>query len=108
MQEYQKHFEIPETEERSWQTIYNEVVGALYDPKVDGPRISGSCGGPLGSDGVWVILENLHDPEALYLNVTIRGKKLDIHAQNVTDEKIAKITEVCRGFREVPDASEER
>ena len=100
MQEYQKDFEIPETEARSWQEIYNEVIDALFDPKVDGPRMSGSSGGPIGPDGAWVICESLSDPEALYLHVTIRGRKLHIQAMNVTDEKIEKITEVCRGFRE--------
>ena len=103
MHNYDKNFVIPKTEKRSWQKIYNEVIDALYDPKVDGPRMSGSSGGPFGLDGVWVIIESLYDPEALYLQVTIDGKKLHIHAMNITDEKLEKITGVCRGFREVTD-----
>ena len=102
--EYKKDFKIPKTEKRSWQKIYNEVIEALYDPKVDGPRMSGSSGGPFGLNGVWVIIESLYDPEVLYLQVTIDGKELHIHAMNITDEKLEKITEVCRGFREVTDS----
>ena len=104
MYNYEKNFEIPEKEKRPWQEIYNDVIHALYDPKVDGPKMSGSSGGPIGNDGVWVICESLHDPEALYLYVSISGKKLHIQAMNITDEKLAKITEVCKDFREVTDS----
>ena len=126
MQDYKKRFEIPETEKRSWQTIYREVMEALFDPQIDGPKMSGSSGGPIGkkakkvekainttknknvtdekneeAEGVWVICESRKDPKALYLYVLISGKDLRIDARNVTDEKVEKISKVCRGFREV-------
>ena len=94
---------MKENDRRNWRDIYSEIMDILYVEEEDARQITAGSGGPAGRDGAWIIMENLTDPDALYIKVEVFRGNVNIDALNITQEKFQKITKFC----ETLDAREE-